>query len=428
MITYESGRLNWFDPDSETEQVLVEVTANYNATDEGEIPQIDITRDLNRDGRDDLLLPDVDGFWISIQLIDGAFTDPVKLGPPEPFRDEAGVEDSGMNVSRTYGELGITRLTFPWYQGRVHQMDYNQDGRSDLVFWNEDHFDVYHQNERGLFDPVAKTFTTEVPFDSDGAYSRIFEFSDTGLFSLLFGFRENTKRTVLHSLRDLNGDRVADLMILTLEGRSMLKQRSLYEVHYGTATPDGTSFAREVSTKIQPQGRAGGLQGWGYASHWFEDFDGDGQLDAMFREVNIGIGGMTRALLANSVPMNLEFYRIEDGLYPDKPNTTRKVRPDLRPFKGREAIFFPGALMGDMNGDGRSDLLVGESREELHVFIGVPGPDLLARKPQKVAVALPADQDRNIWLADLNKDGKQDILIYRPSTTEPHRVTVLIAR
>ncbi len=32
------------------------------------------------------------------------------------------------------------------------------------------------------------------------------------------------------------------------------------------------------------------------------------------------------------------------------------------------------------------------------------------------------------WLVDLDKDRKQDILMHHPSTTEPHRVTMLIAR
>ena len=32
------------------------------------------------------------------------------------------------------------------------------------------------------------------------------------------------------------------------------------------------------------------------------------------------------------------------------------------------------------------------------------------------------------WLVDLNEDGKQDILMHHPSTTDPHQVTVLIAR
>ena len=86
-----------------------------------------------------------------------------------------------------------------------------------------------------------------------------------------------------------------------------------------------------------------------------------------------------------------------------------------------------GLAIADVNGDGRSDLLVGKNWKELLVFLGVPGPELLARTPQKVAVAMPNDE-RNARLVDLNKDNKQDILIYHPSATDPHRVTLLVTR
>ena len=434
LITYESGRLNWFDPDTSTEWALVEITTHYNAADNakgsatqpgGDIPHVDITRDLNHDGRDDLVLPDIDGFWISTQVSNGSFTDVVKLGPPEPFLDVP-----AMWEGRSYREMGLSAATIPVYLSRVHEFDYNQDGRSDLVFWNEDRFDVYLQDERGQFGPAAETFTTDVPFDSDGTYSRASDFNDEGMFSLLFGFNENTRRTVLHSLRDLNGDQVADLVTLTLAGRTPIRQRSLYEAHFGMATPAGTSFAPDVGTAIHPRGKAGAMQPWGYSSQWFQDFDGDGQVDIMFRDVRVGFGGMTRALLGNSVAIDLELYRMEDGVYPDKPTTRRKIRR-FAPFAGIGNVFLPTVLMGDVNGDGRSDLLVGQSPEKLHVFLGVPGPDLLARQPRKVAVALPSDE-RNTWLVDLNKDGKKDLLIRHAPTDhapdEPHRLTTLIAR
>ena len=80
------------------------------------------------------------------------------------------------------------------------------------------------------------------------------------------------------------------------------------------------------------------------------------------------------------------------------------------------------------------------THEALRVFVGVPGPDLFSRLPQNVAVALPNDEEYT-WLVDLNKDGKQDILMHHPFTlrdghgaptgrpgTEPHRVTMLIAQ
>jgi hypothetical protein len=228
----------------------------------------------------------------------------------------------------------------------------------------------------------------------------------------------------------LNGDNVADLVILTLTGPSLTKQRSVYEVYFGTSTPGGTVFAGDTSIAIHPSGEAGGLEPWGYASQRFEDFDGDGRIDIMFTGVRVGIGGMIRALIGNSVPIDLEFYRSEEGFYPDEPTTTRKMRR-FAPLAGLGNVFYPAVLMGDVNGDGRSDLLVGQSPEELRAFLGVSGPGLLAWQPQKVAATLPYDE-RKTWLVDLNKDGKQDILMRHGPTdyapTEQHRVTLLVAR
>ena len=421
LITYEQGRLNWFDPDSAKDRALVEVTTNYNATGESGVPYVDISRDVNADGLDDLVVPDIDGFWIATQLPDGSFTDPIKLGPPDPFLDKIALDDS-----RSYREVGITPLTVHWYLSRLHQMDYDQDGRSDLVFWNADHFDVYRQDTHGMFSTVAETFTVDIPFDTNGAYSIAFDFSGENMFSLIFGFRENTKRRVLHTFQDLNGDGVSDLVIHSLEGRSLGKQRSVYEVHFGMPTPDGIVFARDVSMTIRPRGTAGGLQPWGYSSQWLEDLDGDGNIDILFKDVQTGLVGMSRAIIGKSIAIDLEFYRMENDRHPDKPTTMRKIRPDLDIFE-KDRVFFPVVLLGDVSGDGRSDLLVGKNWEELHVFLGVPGQELLARKPQKVAVAMPNDE-RNARLVDLNADNKRDLLIHYPSSTDPHRVVLLIAR
>ena len=421
LITYEPGRLNWLDSDSMVERPLVELTTNYNAMDDGGILHIDITQDVNRDGRNDLVVPDTDGFWIATQLSNGSFTHPIKLGPPDPFLDKTALGDN-----RSYREIGINALTALWYLSRLHQMDYDLDGRSDLVFWDTDHFEVYRQDARGTFSTVAETFTVDIPFDTDGAYAIAFEFSGENMFSLISGFRENTKRRVLRGFQDLNGDGVADLLIHLLQGRSLGKQRSVYEVHLGAPTPNGTVFAQDVSMTIKPRGTAGGLLPWGYSSQRLEDFDGDGEIDMLFKDVQTGLVGMSRAMFGKSISIDLEFYRMEDGTYPREPTTTRKIRPALDPFEPHR-VFFPVVLLGDVNGDGRSDLLVGKNWEELDIFLGVPGPELLARTPQKVAVAMPNDE-RNAQLINLNKDNKQDILIYHPSTNDPHRVILYITQ
>ena len=433
LVAYEPGRLNWFDPESATERALVAVPANFNPPRSGEIPHVDVTRDVNGDDRDDLVVPDVDGFWVIIQMSDGAFADPVQIGP-------------STDMSRIYGADGYRYD--PWSQSRVHEMDYNRDGRRDLVFWKEDHFEVHLQDERGLFAPEAETFTTDVAFDSDD------------LSSLATG--DMTGR-VLHSLTDLNGDGITDLVVFSLEGGSIASKRSTYEVHLGAPTADGgTVFAPEVGVTFQSDGS---IQ-LGMDRH---DFDRDGQIDLMLTTIDLDFleGSLWKSIkgfMGDDIRLDLEFYHMEGGRYPDRPDAIRRIALDGVPShkepgsvpldivlrgathesrktqKSWPRAFNATLLIGDVTGDGFSDLLIGQHPRHLDIFVGVPGPDLFFQRPQDVEVAVPNDEEYT-WLVDLNKDGKQDILMHHPFTlrdahgarrlplgTEPQRVTMLIAR
>lgn len=407
LITVKHDKLNWFDPESATEHVLVTVPSMVSPPNDN-TPHVDISHDVNGDARDDLVIPDSDGFWVFVQLRDGTFADPVKLAP-ETEKD------------RIY-DADEYRYT-PWNKSRIHEMDYNRDGRNDLVFWNSDRFEVHHQDEHGLFTSASTTFTTRVAFDSDdlaslaaphGVRHRLRDHNPTG----------NLTGRVLHSLTDMNGDGIADLVIFSLLGGSLWHMHSSYEVHYGTPTLDGgTEFSPNISTAIHSDGIPFGIGQY--------DFDGDQQVDIMFTTLKLGvfrvIGILVDGILTGSVSRDLEIYRLKGGTYFDKPNATRKIEVYPGNESGKKAATFPSLLIGDVNGDKRLDLLVQKGRKELRVFLGVPGPNLFNRKPKNVAVTVP-NNEKHTWLVDLNKDDKQDIFMYHPSETDVHRVTLLIAQ
>ena len=414
LITYAEGRLNWFNPESVTEHPLVAVTSNIPPPID-EIPHLDITQDLNNDNRDDLVVPDSDGFWVFIQMDNGAFADPVKIG-------------HSIEIGRIYAADGYRYN--PWSEARIHEMDYDQDGRSDLVFWNEDHFVVHRQDERGLFSPVAKTFTTEVAFDSDDLGSLV---APDGVRGRRFDHGAPGAMTgrVLHALTDMNSDGVADLAVFSLQagtGRllgqtsELWNMHSSYEVHFGASTPDGIVFGQEIDTLIRSDGIPFEIDAC--------DFDHDGQVDVMFAVIDPGIfkivGMLARGIATRSTLLDLNLYRMEGGSYPDERNAAYKIKAYTPGDSGKKAMHFPSLLFGDVNGDGRPDLLAQNGQKELYVFIGVPGSDLFARKPQKVAVVMPYEEYTQ--LVDFNKDGRKDLLMHHPSTTEPHRVTMLVAQ
>ena len=83
LIIYERGRLSWFDPRSRTESLLVKVNSNFRRPREREIPHVDLTRDVNGDGMDDLLVPCADGFRVYVQKRGGVFSSPLTIGPAD---------------------------------------------------------------------------------------------------------------------------------------------------------------------------------------------------------------------------------------------------------------------------------------------------------------------------------------------------------
>lgn len=414
LITYEKGRLNWFDPESTSEHPLVQVSS-VTPSLEGAIPHVDVTRDLNGDGRDDLVVPDSDGFWVFIQMESNTFADPVKIGSP-------------IDADRIFAADGYRYD--PWEAGSVHEMDYNQDGRNDLVYWNENHFLVHQQDERGLFSSTTESFTTDIAFDSDDIASLA---APEGVRGRRFdhGAPGSMTGRVLHALTDMNHDGVSDLTIFSLHagtGRllgqtsQMWGMHSSYEVHFGVPADSGTTFEKEVSTAIRSDGIPFEVSAG--------DLDNDGQVDLMFAIINPGIfkiiGMLVRGFLTDSTFLDLNLYRMENGLYPDTPVTTLKIKAHTPGDSGAQALHFPSLLFGDVNGDGRPDLLVQNGQNELQAFFGVQGSNMFAQKPQKITVNMPFEEYTR--LVDFNMDGVQDLLMHHPSTTEPHRVTILIAR
>ncbi len=404
IVTHEPGRLNRFDPATANEIELLAVTTNLEPLFEDGISAWDISRDVNGDGLDDLVIPEADGFNIFMQMKNGTFSKPLKIGKS--------VKTDAYHYN-------------PWIQAGIHEIDFDRDGRKDLVYWDEDRFRVHLQNENGSFDGSAGTFTTEIAFDSD----------DIKTLAAPFGVTRRRKDSepegkltgrVLYSLSDMNGDGVADMVIFSLQGGSLFKMFSTFEIHFGrpaAAGGGGMVFSKNFDAVIRSEGIPFAVE-----KH---DFDGDGQRDVMFTTINPSFFKIARMLVGwfftRSVPLDLKLYRMKGGRYQSKPDFKRKIKTISLGGSGEEAAKFPAILFGDLNGDKRPDLLVQKGTNQLQIFPGEAKPDLFARRPQKIKVSVPKNKNYT-WLKDLNSDGREDILMYHRSAKMPHRLTILLVR
>ena len=420
LLVFRKGRFSRFDLATGAEVALVDVAAPFDKAAEGGIPRISVVHDLNKDGLDDIVMPTTEGFWVSTQHQDGSFSSTVEIGPREPQLDANAYGDE-----RSYGDVGINAQTLPWYLSRVHQLDYDLDGRTDLAFWNESHFEIYRQTPSGRFMEEPISYNTDVPFDFDGSYALAFQFSDRSVASLLLGLGGRFEYTILQGFPDLNRDGIADLVTLTFSGRRIFSLRGRYDVHFGSSTPQGIAFSAVPDTSARTPGPAGG-EAWGYASQRYVDFDGDGMTDLTMGSVNTGLGGMARAMIGNSIAMDLAVFRLDDGAFHRQPDVTKRIRPPFAPFTKR-GVLFPTVLSGDVNGDGRMDLLAVERWDELSVYLGIDDPQLLADEPVNLAVEVPTDE-RFAKVRDLDGDGRDDVYIQYPSATETNRLVVLMAQ
>jgi hypothetical protein len=399
LVVFYAGYAVELDPVDGATKPLIEFSSIYNGPVDQQLPKLDLARDLNGDGLDDFIIPGFQGYEVYIQQIDGSFGDQIALSAP--------------------AIMDISYRQNPWYQVRkIYHTDVTNDGRADLSLWVDDEFLVYRQLLNGSFSDVPISFSPPILFDAEG-YEGV---------SMRMGGEDQSdaQKKALFQLKDFTGDGIPEIVTLSVKSQGVLKKSTTYEIHKGVkpiselGLPWVPSFLAEPGSKIRSRGIQFDLEE--------KDLNNDGQLDIIVSSVEIGLGKIVRALITGSIAINLDFYQMADGEYPERPNLEREVTATFNMSSGD--LFLPTVLISDITGDGQEDLVVQNGGDTLEIYEGVGSGLLFARKATKMTVEMPRDPDL-VESIDLNADGKQDLVIRlepKEGSKIAHRLKILVAK
>lgn len=368
------GRIMRLELDSGNLVELVRISHLYAQPRSGEIVPLDFFRDLNDDGLDDLLVPDLAGYRVRLQLPDGEF-------------GEESLLKGSVEMSLREGNARFKPR--PLYIG-----DSTFDGLNDIVTWRGDTFQIYAQQSGMRFDGEPEILPLQLGIPSE-AQAQALD-SDRGDV-------DQSKLTItrIWSVSDFNSDGVPDILTEVTLSKGVFDKRNEYRLHLGRQTQAGLGFTASEDALLDTKGMQMGLDEI--------DLDGDGKKDLVLRIVNMNFGKVIGALLSGSVSMQIDFYKMaNDGRFPERANYDAKTKVRFSVTSGQ--VDVPAVLVADFDGDGLQDLVIGNQKGELELFRGEATPKLFANKAYETTTLLPRNGEL-VEAEDINGDGAADLVI-----------------
>jgi len=370
----EPGRVLRYDFASGEFVEFAEIRTIYGQERVGEIVPIDFFRDVNKDERDDLIVPDTAGYRLRLQRPDNSLGDEIVLQ-----------ESSSMTVSG-----GIVSFeSRPLFNG-----DMNFDGLTDLAVWRGDSLRVYPQlsGERFQGKPQVLTLGLSLPTEAETRALR------TGRSAIdLIGLIE--KR--IWSIQDLNNDQLPDILTETTLSKGVFDKQNDFRLHLGRRDGDRVVYREKEDALLASKGLQYGLI--------TTDIDGDGKKDLLVRKVRLTFARVIRALLSGNVSLQLHFFRMTDaGSYAEKANYITKTNVSFSMSSGQ--VDIPAIKVADFDADGLQDLMMQTKPDRLSFFHGIPNADLFAEDAVELSIELPRNGDL-VAAEDINDDGRADLII-----------------
>ena len=392
LLLYRRGSVDWLDFDDWRAKALVAAPSLYNVPNEA-VPHVNIGRDVNDDGREDIAVPGFDGYRLWLQMPGGGLAGPTELPIAATARTTFGMAS---------------------YRPRsLYALDYDGDGVGDLAVWDDEgegRLLVHRGKADGRFHSPPIATASPVAFDSDDV-------------TVSFGWGDGNPTTLFYDLEDYDGDGVGDIAATTTDADGLFDQSTRYDFYFGRRDGGVTTFPAEPNTSIVSDTLQSPFDAM--------DMNGDGRTDFGMGSVDIGVGMLIRLLLTGTLRFDLDFYVLRDSGYAERPDVTRPVKIRFS-LKSGDVLSGNWVELGDATGDGVVDLLARYDDTRIDVYPGTATETLFAERPLPIAVDLP---DRRVGpgdveVADLNHDERDDLLIRYPKRPEEksNRIGIVLSR
>lgn len=248
------------------------------------VNRLHFSRDINDDGRDDLIIPGAGTLQLFIREADGGYQQAISVLSDMRITSNLFVRQ---NIERDVGQT----LTIPLIELR----DVNNDKRPDLISETEERFDVSLANASGDYFPQSPTFS----IDREEIRERLGNFDVDQLdFSNLTGILALTHEEILE---DVDGDNIDDFVL-----------REGGKVSLFTGNAKGMDFTQPKQVL-----RSGG----NVLKVFLHDEDGDGRKDLwLWRIEPISVGDLFLWLaISGSVNVEAFVYRNEGESFARRP-------------------------------------------------------------------------------------------------------------
>jgi len=366
----------------------LEFDSLLSATDPDAPLALQLFFDLDRDGRDELVVPTLAGPAV-LRAENGSLSPPVTLDSPATvqYRFSGPSRDLGVASNRHV----IRRLAAQATALAVLVDDFDGDGRTDITTSDGPRLRVFLQQPDGCF-PSKPSLDVERSVLTP-------EEEEAGFAGEALGFA------------DLDGDRVADLISLKW-GSS--EERTKMDRHLFFARP-GPSYPETPDQILRSESF--------FPEFEISDLNGDGRRDLVIPYFHIAPAQAFKVMTQNALRVQLRLFLMrENGRYAQGEGkrfakVDRRVVLDYQlnvirmifGSRGPPDSFSPLlTTRGDFDGDGFADLATDAGDDRLHLRFGNERADY-ASWPD---LAFPFESSLAYELADLNGDGRSDLISY----------------